>query len=437
MNTIIDKTYRIVIPLLIATFITGKLPVSVALLLLIIRILTSNKDTAGIYLLISGGILGGVIRYQYPFIPVYGLVLNVLGLYLLKDYFVSFLKNKASIFGMTAVLIYFLLAYYLSPNVGEYVASNKISGIMLNGLFMFYGYFALVNSSKINNESLAQFFLLTSIFYFVYDMNLLHIAPANFFDYEWFRLGHDRSMFDEDILSKSTGYHNVGMNALFAVAIYFAQIDLDLKKSSVYFICVLQLVLCAGARQAILGFFVLIFLRYIVFNKKNAAQGRLPIRMSSFLFGFILIYIFYNFIQSLGISYLTDTFENGDKGREMLRLAAMKLFFEYPIFGTGIGGFQHHTYMLYPHNFLVEILCECGLVGAIYLSTMIVLHFKTQRMNVLYLTKNKSFLFFILMAVCVRVLFSADLSYSIELFSAVFACSYNPNIIENEDEIYV
>ena len=216
------------------------------------------------------------------------------------------------------------------------------------------------------------------------------------------------------------------MTALMAIAVFISQSCNKIIKTFVYLIITLYMVMLSGARQAIFGFFIIIILRQVFLNKKNDEKnksfsiGKIVCSVALLFFGLLIL-------QNLDIGFLNETLESGDEGRQSLREAALALFIEHPFLGTGIGGFQHYTYMLYPHNFIYEVLCECGIVGMLFLIILVVNHFKTQKINILFLTSNNSFLFLIIIVIVVRAMVSADLSYSIELFSAVFACSAMPN----------
>lgn len=429
MKESINLIFLVLILLMVIGITFNLLPFWIVLAALVVRLFYTSKHTIGVFLLLFGGILGSTIRFEIPSLPIYGLVLNLIGLLLISSQFKNFKYESVSILMMFTVLIYFFFSYILSPNISDYRAIDKISSIILNGLLTFFAYYTIVHSSKIDNESLTQSLFLLTILFLVHNMNLLGISPTSFFDYEWQRKGAAallRSMDNETIYVKFVNYQIVGMNALWGLCMYLSQLTLNKKKAIVYTFITLQLVFTSGARQAILGFFIIIFLYCTLFNGKGLQLVNISKKFKYIIGGCFFVYVLFHLLPLLGIEYLTETLSEGDKGREMLRLMGWNLFLKYPLFGAGIGGFNHaYPGMLYPHNFIIEILCECGIIGVLFLLLILVFYFRYQRINLFYLTQNQSFIFLILAAIGIRVMVSGDLTISIGLFSIIFACTFS------------
>lgn len=426
MKNRIDKLTLYILPILIIGIYFNFVSFGVLLAIFLVRLIFTDKHTAGIFLLMFGGAIGGYVRYKYPFLPVYGYLLLLIGIYLLRDLFYNFKNERKSITAMSIVLLYFFLAYILSPNVGDYGASKKIHGIIENGLFMIFGYYALIRSPKIDNTALTQNLLLVSILFIVYNMDFLGIRPSGFFDYEWIRNATERLSEDEAL--KIISYQTIGMDALFGISIFLSQMHFKRKYAFIYGLLALQLILTSGARQAIFGFFIILVLRFGIFNESAVQLSGFSNKARNVIIACIVAFFSLSILQYLGISYIAETFSEGDSGREGLRLMAYSVFLKYPIFGAGVGGFNHaYPGMMYPHNFFLEVLCECGIVGSLFLLIMVVAHFKNQKINLLYLTNTNSFLFLVVAALFIRVMVSDDLKSSIVLFSAVFACSASAN----------
>lgn len=439
MSEKINKFFIVLIPILVVGVGLNIIPFIVVLLALCVRLFNSDKHTAGIFLLLFGGILGSTIRFEFPVIPVYGLALNFIGLALIWDQFKFFKKESSSIQLMLFVLLYFFLAFIFSPNTNDYGATNKIIGIIQNGILMLFGYYAFIHSPKINNEILTQSLFFVTMLFLIHNMNLLGIAPSNLFDYEWQRKGSELVFKVQDngeTYRKFVNYQVVGMNALFGVCIYLSQLNINIRKALFYSIVGLQLVLTSGARQAIFGYFIVVILSLVVFNKDNLASNNFGNKLKYLFGGAILVLISFVVLQFLDLEFLTQTISEGDKGRDMLKVMGWNLFYQYPIFGAGIAGFNHaYPGMLYPHNFFIEVLCECGVFGAALLLVTVIYHFSRQRLSLLYLTRNGSFIFLIMAVTGIRMMVSNDLGSSIELFSIVFACSLTANEISDEEYV--
>jgi O-antigen ligase len=98
---------------------------------------------------------------------------------------------------------------------------------------------------------------------------------------------------------------------------------------------------------------------------------------------------------------------------------AIKMFLDNYIFGAGLGGFETNFYstlgaqLHYPHNIILEVLSELGIIGFILFCIVFVL--------TLLKLKNYSIKIFILFLFSFYLaLFSKDLSSNPFLFSFVF-----------------
>ena len=269
MKPSLDTAFIYVIAIMLVAISMDVLPFWVVLAALVIRLIYADTHTVGVFLLMFGGVLGSTIRFEMPFLPIYGLILNFFGLWLVKDTFRHFKYESASIQMMAIVLIYFFLAYVLSPNINDIRATTKIQGLIMNGAMMFVAYYTIVHSSKIENEILTQCLFLASILFLVHNMNLLGIRPNNFFDYEWHRKGAGLllGMKNDDLYMKFVNYQVVGMNTLFGISMYLAKLKNTKPKIIIYSLIALQLVLTSGARQAIFGTIIIILLYLTVINR--------------------------------------------------------------------------------------------------------------------------------------------------------------------------
>lgn len=437
MKPSLDTAFIYVIAIMLVAISMDVLPFWVVLAALVIRLIYADTHTVGVFLLMFGGVLGSTIRFEMPFLPIYGLILNFFGLWLVKDTFRHFKYESASIQMMAIVLIYFFLAYVLSPNINDIRATTKIQGLIMNGAMMFVAYYTIVHSSKIENEILTQCLFLASILFLVHNMNLLGIRPNNFFDYEWHRKGAGLllGMKNDDLYMKFVNYQVVGMNTLFGISMYLAKLKNTKPKIIIYSLIALQLVLTSGARQAIFGTIIIILLYLTVFNSRNLLERGNNKKIVYLLIGAAAFCLLLQILPMLEIDYISETLDSGDKGREMLLAMGWNLFLRNPLLGSGVGGFNHaYPGMLYPHNFFIEVLCECGVLGVAFLIAMLVAHFRYQRLNVLFLTENKTFIFLIVAALGMRVMVSDDLTASIGLFSAFFACTLTEPATNNSNE---
>lgn len=388
-------------------------------ILLALGLFTTSKDTAGFYLLMFGGPIGGTFRIMYPSIPLYGMLLTLFGAILMKRWFKQFWTEKRSAFKyLLAVFLVFLISYVFAEHTAY--ANHKIFQIVYHGSLMFWGFYVLQKSNKIENEDLVQLILLSSITYVVFLVNYYRFTPGPLFDYNWLRTSlHAQEYIDQS--ATVIGYQTVGMTALLGITFLFSKKKLDIIPSAIYSCMAFQLIMMSSARQAILGFVIIMFLRFAFFNSHMGIKKTLL-----FLLGFIVVYILYEFIIISGSEYIENMSETAGGGRDLIMLEAIRLFSQYPIFGVGLGGFAIHAAFLdvaWPHNFFLEILCETGCVGVLALLLIVVAYMVNNKINFRILTTTNCYYFLFATAIAIRTMVSGDLTESIELFCFLFAVS--------------
>ncbi len=419
----IKKLYFIVLPLLIAGITFGYTSFAIALVALLPLFFSTSRHAVGVFLLMYGGPLGGIIRDVYPIIPVYGLLLVFIGIVLIWDEIKNLFKyNVKGLYGMLLVLLTFGFFYLIGPR--DSFATEKYTNICIHGVSMLFGYYVYEKSSKIDAEGLTQLLLVSSILMFCYVMNVVKMVPGGFFDYDWFREQYTSWWYANDMEGALVGYQHIGMLILFAVAIFFSQIKIQRELLLFYLICSGQLVLISGARQAIFGVALVLILRFSIFRKENIYQNNsyrrfLPIIISLVTAVFVLFFV----LGHLQSSSVSSTLAEGDSGRTVLYLQALSVFSDHPFLGSGIGGFHAITGEDYPHNFFLELLCEMGIIGTITAIMLIIVPLVKKKQGLLHLTTSQQFYFLIVFGIFVRVLVSSNFTESIELFSAVFAIS--------------
>lgn len=431
----INTIYIILIPILILGISLGYTTFPICLALLTLRLLVSDKHAAGFYLLMYGGIIGGITRTIYPFLPVYGLLLNFIGLILIRDKITSlFTSGSKAIRYLFLLYIIFAIFYFLGPQ--DDFAVTKFSNIIQHGIFTLIGYYAFCSYKNINNESILQIMFLSTLLCFSFVIQYYHFSPGNIFNYEWFR---DQSYsymastgFEEGTM---VSYQHIAMNMLYGLAIFLSSQKLNRNKSIAYVMFATQLILTSGCRQAILGLFLVLILRLTVFRSSSIKTNYSRI-IGSLIIGTILIFISYQLLVFLNIEFINTTLKEGDVGRNAILLEGIQIFLEHPALGAGLGGYHQITGEGYPHNFIVEILCECGLLGTTLMIALLISSIKKANMSLRFTTQNQSYLLLILSALLVRILVSADLTVSIELFSGIFITlavtgSMNKTAIEN------
>ena len=421
LKQVIHSLYYAIIPILILGIIRGYSTFTISIVSLLPLILTTNRHTLALFFIMYGGPLAGVTRSIYPIIPIYGLILNFIGLILIWDLIIDLLRNNIhSFWGMLVVLALFGFFYIIGPM--DQFSTQKYLNLCLHGLMMLFAYYCLERSANIDVEALTRILLITAICMYAYVINAEGITPGGYFDFNWFR---DQSLVffrANDHAGSLVDYQHIGMLLLFSIAVYLSQSRLNLTLTTYYLACASYMILVSGCRQAIFGAALLITLRSIVFrvqnfNNKNDVGRFLWIGIG--LMGASLLFLIV--FRVLGSDVVTRTLTEGDAARISFYRSAVSIFQQNPVTGIGLGGFHDITGSVYPHNMFFELLCETGLLGVVASLVLLSKPLMIVQQGLLHLTGSSLFYFLIVLAIFVRVMVSSDLTESIELFSAVFA----------------
>ena len=146
----------------------------------------SDKDSLGVFLLMFGGTLGGITRMYYPFIPVYGILLNLAGIFLLRGSLNSFFSDckKGMRYSLLVCLIFFV--FYLLGDRTAY-ASSKMFDIAFHGSMMLFGYYVFLTSTSLRNSDLGYILIMTSIAFMSFVIDYYGFSAGAIINYDWFR----------------------------------------------------------------------------------------------------------------------------------------------------------------------------------------------------------------------------------------------------------
>ena len=421
MNDKYNNLFIGIILILIFGFSFGYTSFLLCLLVLIIRLFTSDKNTVGIFLLMYGGVLGGILRLMYPLVPLYGLLLNFIGIVLLwgtlRDLFI---KKISSLLFILFVFVVFGICYLYGPKT-EF-ASEKYFTMLQNGILMLFGYYVLFNSKDYSPAVLSQMLFISAILLMSFDITYYHMNPGALFDFNWFRQQETDYFYSNDRSGFIVSYQEIGVLALIGTAIYLSQVSLKRAQIPLYILPASMVILISGARQAIFGLVGVLILRYAIFNKCNMTKKHLGKLLLSFVSVLILLIIAIYLLPLLNIDVVNSTLQSGDEGRLLLYVEALNMFNDNTMFGIGFGGFEHYTFsdQPWPHNFILEILCESGLFGLISLSILVYIYFTRNKCGIMTMTNQGMFYFLIIFANLMSFMVSADFRLSISIFSSLF-----------------
>ena len=415
----IDNLFYILLPLLVLGIPFHYSVFSLCVVLLLLRCVTSERTTVAAFLMIYAGPTIGCIRAVDPSLPLYGVLFCILGFLMVVNYFRNIFQNNVS--GIASLCLVFLYFFIVLINGGnsEY-GQEKYAGIISNGISSLVGFYILFTSRTVNNEQFAQMLIITSIIMIEYLVALFGFQSGGVFDYNWVR--EAVSLLEKTAGGNIIGYQHIGMNTAFAYGIFMSSKKLDIKRLLFYSIICFQLALTSGARQAMLATLVVLILRLVVIGYSGVSKTNLK----NSVIAVLSLFIVYEVVSSLDIDIVTKTLESGDAGRDELREQALAIFDKNPLFGSGLGGFYKMTGENYPHNFFLEVLCECGIFGLLFLSLVYIVFMVKHKIGIGQLTRNDSFFLIIMISLFVRCMVSGNFTISIQLFSALFALAALP-----------
>lgn len=390
------------------------------LILIVLKIFDLDRDTLGVYFLMYGGSLAGACRIVYPFIPIYGLILNFIGLFLLRKWIrVLFKESGISIEYMLMVIIIFLCSYIYATKTP--FATSKMIGIVMNGFLLLPAYLAISSSSTINNKNLYLLLTITSISYIAFLMTQFNMS-GSITDFSWLRRSFEAYCYankDDKLIS----YQEIGMTSLYGFAFLLCHKDALSNKTLLLYAFVISffVILISGARQSLLGLFVIVFLKFTFFNDLRAIKKSIYILITS-----LILIVMGIFVLESGVETVSKMNESGIGDREFIYLESVRIFNENLIFGVGLGGFGLHTNLPFPwpHNMILEILCETGIFGALMLLLIIVFFWIRNKNYILYISNSGISYYLLVFVLLIRVMVSSHLAESVEVFSAIFVISY-------------
>ena len=268
---------------------------------------------------------------------------------------------------LVSILALFSLSSFFTQG-GDY-ALIKIKDATLFGVVVLFAYgFFFSNPQKCYYTRVGLYLILYSFLMLLISPLLNNSAgPANIFDIGYLRAQNTMILSEEKFV---VDYQYVGMFATMGCAYIF--LDSMKKKLNILFLlfcaflCTLSS-LYSGARQYVI--ISLLLLLFAFFQQKKSYSRILPV-----LLGAVIVAFLYNILSGdEGMFYSVKEEGYMDaSGRGLYLLKGVNDFLENPLFGVGFGRFDFYgEYGLYPHNLFVEILCELGIFGLLFISVVL------------------------------------------------------------------
>lgn len=320
-------------------------------------------------------------------------------------------------------LLYALLLVSVVMSTGGDYAGKKLFLTVQYGAFSFIAYVLMFTyKSKCN-------FIRIGLYYIICAYLMLRISPylnngagpADLFDFGYLRRYNMRVL---ELETTVVDYQHVGFFAVMG----FGTIMLHTMKEKISsLLVVVVLLLCtlvslySGARQFIIISVVLVGGWFFSLMMKKG------ISLSSIFIGAVALFLFVLLYGTLfsDEGMLSSVGEEGylsGSGREFHILKGISDFLENPIFGIGYGRFSlEGKYGRYPHNLIIELLCELGIVG-----TLVVICLAFKPLSILFKHCKPSL--YLVVVYFLRSMTSGGFDSNVMLFGLLFAsCCFLPS----------
>lgn len=362
-------------------------------------------------ILYDGGILGllvkqfGLSTHNFQIISVFCINLSVL-FFSKEKYFKFYKLHKTSII----IFLTFGLYYFLLTDFQNEYSSYKFELIIFNLIIFVFSIPLIYNSKKYRLLLLLLVInVLTSvIFNYLYPNNLdLTLAEDV-----------QRTTFGEPIIySRLIG--------LIIIIVYF-----NFKNIRFYLIPFLILMLITISTRTILFTTITLLFIHFLFQRKSRY----------FLFKFILsvsiillLVLFWEEYQSIFIDSRLSSLNDG--GRSQMIYDSIKMFLNSPLIGNGVGSFSelHNSVgyfnRVYPHNIILELLAENGIIGLFLFSFLLYSLFSKYK----NLSSNTFIIYFAFFSI-ISALTSLDLPNQFLIFNLMILIVFSKNI-DSENRI--
>ena len=275
--------------------------------------------------------------------------------------------NGNSFFASTLFVIYLLFNFLIDSNIGiaKLITLASVLFILCMNKNIFCNDKGLVNN-------LLEWIIVLSvlkviIFLLFVDINILHLLAnpsKGRFLYSYF--------LNPIYLARSCG--------LAILALIFLQRNRLNRVSLLLFIILFLGLYIAGSRGPVMALLGVFYAKFIFGPYKN--KSVITIVMVVFT-GFIAV-AFSNEIYGFFVREDTSI-ESSLAVRFELLIIAKDMFIKNIFFGEGLGSFSNHSYLGYPHNLIMEVLSELGLIGGFYLLLISIAGVKLPKDDVFFL----------------------------------------------------
>ena len=355
-------------------------------------------------------------------IPHMAPVTVLVGLIMITDFLAT--KGRLLIkkgINLWLIIIYLLVTYFVA---GNYIySSDNVSTLLTTGILTYVSYaYIITYRRKCDFYLLALYSTIFALYLLQLNVVANHYArPESFLDFGFYRRNVGTDMYvdlaNSGILY-ATHYQFFGTMISMCVTLLFATTRINKMRYSILFVFSIIAVSYTGARQY-LGILFAIFAIYLLLAKMNKCF-KIPFFVGG---GGLLLFIINNTSLSEYFVVLEEQGVYEGSGRGFLLYRGLEIFRSYPLLGVGFNGYDFMgNHNAYPHNMLVEMLADLGLLGTgiIILFTCI----KNEGVKYMYNNKLKVMGFYISLSFFLRSIVSLSLAQNIIVFSTLCALAF-------------
>lgn len=307
--------------------------------------------------------------------------------------------------------IYFIFTGNTATSNTKFVSLTLFFVLDLLVVIMF------IKNNKINIDNISIAYTLYSVLLisFAYDF-ASYQRPASFLDIDSFR---NSFYIHKSRLETMISYHTVGNSALISIAFFLSAFRNRISLLGVLFVILnIYLMLFSGARQSLVGLIVS-FLIYIYVKYK-----RLNILIITVTVLLITLYIL---LPILNVQYINDILYSSSMNRNFDY--PLKIINENLLLGIGFGNYYNPlTEEIYPHNILLEILCEMGLIASLMILLLFVYFFLDKRVSFCNVVQGNYFAIILMIPFLVRSMISDSIDENFIAIVLPLFLLYTPKI---------
>lgn len=418
-NQEFDKKSKIIIGLITISFCFIYIPAPklimtlFSLFLLIFSITSMNKVTRGFALIYLTAPVLGTLFYVFH-IPITAYFLCVLfGAYYLYPY-VRFRRKDLNIFAQILLLmLVFIISFLYGPQ--HSYSNSKLINIIILGCISFFYWDIYKSSQDIEINKLAIYMVIVPLTYIFIAFDFLNFPhPDGISDFDFMRNSFVLMIREGELVSFT--YHSIGVNAMIGGAFLLSKRNFNktikgAKWEILLLVIIFMTILISQARQALFGLLIILIFRILIDNGINRSTKIINI----IVFGLIASL----FLLNIESSALNQMEESSSFTQSINRdySDAFRIIDTNPILGKGLGGYSNNGMRAYPHNIFLELLCEVGMIGTLFILLIVCLPLS---MNYRYLpvfTKSNYYILPIIITIFIRSNMSSDLTESINLLT--------------------